>query len=205
MNLSASLIAVMGAILLCPGFGACAQAPAPSTANDRSQPQAPSPAAHVPGEVIILNRATDFGEFWNRLKQPDLILIKPAAPSSSPVQSTGAATGARPRDYVVNALRIHGRVEDDQAILDLEIELSLLAAGETWVPLGIDSPIIGSAREGEKELELRTAERGQWEVRLEGAGRHRLRFELKVPVNLSLDRKHLSMAIPERFQPTLSW
>ena len=40
-------------------------------------------------------------------------------------------------------------------------------------------------------------ERGQWEVRLEGAGEHHLRFELKVPVNVSLDQKHFTMAIPE--------
>ena len=53
------------------------------------------------------------------------------------------------------------------------------------------------AREGERELELRSTERGQWEVRLEGAGPHRLGFDLKVPVNMSLDQKHLTMAIPE--------
>ena len=51
--------------------------------------------------------------------------------------------------------------------------------------------------EGEKELELRSTERGQWEVRLEGASQHLLRLELKVPVNVILDRKHLTMAIPE--------
>jgi len=151
----------------------------------------------LPREVIILNNGSDIGEFWKKLKQPDLILIKPSTPSGPPAPATPAAASSRPRDQVVSAVKIRGRVVDDMANLQLEIDLSLLAPGEAWVPLGIDSPIIGSAREGEKELELRSTERGQWEVRLEGAGQHRLRFELKAPVNVSLDRKHLTMAIPE--------
>ena len=174
-----------------------AQTPVPSTADDRPQPQTSSRSGGLPGEVIILNSASDIGEFWKKLKQPDLILIKPSTPSTSPAPAIPAATGSRPRDHVVSAVKIRGRVDDDMANIELEIDLSLLGAGEAWVPLGIDTPIIDSAREGEKELELRAAERGQWEVRLEGAGQHRLRFELKVPVNVSLDRKHLTMAIPE--------
>ena len=197
MNRSALLIAGMGAILLSPGMGARAQSPAPSPADDRTQSQMTPRPGGLPREVIILNNGSDIGEFWKKLKQPDLILIKPNTPSSPPAPAIPAATSSRPRDQVVNAVKIRGRVDDDLADLELEIDLSLLAPGEAWVPLGIDSPIIGSAREGEKELELRTTERGQWEVRLEGAGQHRLRFELKVPINVSLDRKHLTMAIPE--------
>lgn len=187
----------MGAILLSPGMGARAQSSAPSPADDRTQSQMTPRPGGLPREVIILNNGSDIGEFWKKLKQPDLILIKPNTPSSPPAPAIPAATSSRPRDQVVNAVKIRGRVDDDLADLELEIDLSLLAPGEAWVPLGIDSPILGSAREGEKELELRTTERGQWEVRLEGAGQHRLRFELKVPINVSLDRKHLTMTIPE--------
>jgi len=151
----------------------------------------------LPREVIILNNASDIGEFWKKYKQPDLIVIKPSTPSGPPPPASPAAASLRPRDQVVSAVKIHGRVDDDMANLQLEIDLNLLAPGEAWVPLGIDSQIIDSAREGERELELRSTERGQWEVRLEGTGQHRLRFELKVPVNVSLDRKHLTMAIPE--------
>jgi hypothetical protein len=197
LNRSALLIAGMGAILLCSGMGACAQAPAPSTANAPTQPQTTPRPGGLPSEVIILNNASDIVEFWKKLEQPDLILIKPSTSSSPPAPQAPAATGSRPRVHVVSAVKIRGRVDDDLANLELEIDLSLLAPGEAWFPLGVDSPIIGSAREGEKELELRSAERGQWEVRLQGTGQHRLRFELKVPVNVSLDRKHLTMAIPE--------
>ncbi|HMF37366.1 MAG TPA: hypothetical protein VKF17_12030, partial [Isosphaeraceae bacterium] len=197
LNRSALLIAGMGAILLSPGMGARAQSPTSATAEDRTQSQATPRPGDLPREVIILNNGSDIGEFWKKLKQPDLILIKPDTSSSPPAPAAPAAASSRPRDQVVNAVKIRGRVNDDMADLQLEIDLSLLAPGAAWVPLGIDSPIIGSAREGEKELELRSTERGQWEVRLEGAGQHRLRFELKVPVNVSLDRKHLTMAIPE--------
>jgi hypothetical protein len=147
--------------------------------------------------VIILNHVGDFSEFWKKLKQPDLILIKPGPIGSTPSPSTPTVSGTRARDYVVNGVRIHGELVNDVANLGLEIDLSLLVPGEAWVPLGIDSPIIGSAREEDKELELRTAERGQWEVRLHGAGKHRLRLELKLPAHASLDKKHLAMAIPE--------
>ena len=93
--------------------------------------------------MIILNNASDFGEFWRKLKQPDLILIKPGSSSFPPAP---APTGTRSRDHVVNAVKIRGRVDDDMAILELEIDVSLLTTGGAWVPLEIDSPIIGSAR-----------------------------------------------------------
>ncbi len=187
----------MGAILLSPGMGARAQSPAAAPAEVPVQSQTASRPGVLPREVIILHSGGDIGEFWKKLKQPDLILIKPGSPASAPPPATPAAGSSRPRNHVVSAVKIRGRVDDDIANLQLEIDLNLLAPGAAWVPLGIDSSIFGSAREGEKELELRTAERGQWEVRLEGAGQHRLWFELKVPVNVSLDRKHLTMAIPE--------
>ena len=104
----------------------------------------------LPREVIILNNGSDIGEFWKKLKQPDLILIKPNTPSSPPAPAIPAATSSRPRDQVVNAVKIRGRVDDDLADLELEIDLSLLAPGEAWVPLGIDSPILGSAPRAKK-------------------------------------------------------
>ncbi len=147
--------------------------------------------------MIILNNSGEIGDFWKRLQQPDLILVKPDAPGSVPASTSAPASSLRPRDHVISAVRIRGRVNDDLADLELEIDLSLLDPGESWVALGIDSPIICSAHEGDNELEMRNLERGQWEVRLEAAGEHRLRFELKVPVNVSLDQKHFTMAIPE--------
>ena len=47
-----------------------------------------------------------------------------------------------------------------------------------------------------KSWNCAASERGQWEVRLK-TGEHHLAIELKVPINVSLDQKQLSMAIPE--------
>ena len=55
--------------------------PPRSTADDQTQPQTASRPVDLPGEVIILNNASDIGEFWKKLKQPDLILIKPGTPA----------------------------------------------------------------------------------------------------------------------------
>src|SRR5271165_7416289 len=111
----------MGAIVLSPGMGARAQSPAPSPADDRAQSQMTSRPGGLPREVIILNSGGDIGEFWKKLKQPDLILIKPGSPASAPPPATPAAGSSRPRDQVVSAVKIRGRVDDDMANLQLEI------------------------------------------------------------------------------------
>ena len=98
---------------------------------------------------------------------------------------------------MVGSVKVRGRVEDDLAELTVELELSLLVPGAAWVPLGIDSQIVSSAREGERELELRVTGEGKWEARIEGQGAHRLRLDLKRPVKVSPDRKRLELAIPE--------
>src|SRR5208337_902370 len=94
LNRSALLIAGMGAILLSPEMGARAQSPAPAsvTAENRAQSQTTLRPGGLPREVIILNNGSDIGEFWKRLNQPDLILIKPGTPSSPPAPAIPAAT-----------------------------------------------------------------------------------------------------------------
>ncbi len=196
MKRSGLFIAGLSMILLSPTGGKCAQTPGPSPAESREQPRTASRPRDAAGDVIILKNGSDIGEFLKGMKQPELILIKPGPPGSSPPVATAGTTTPRPPDHVVRAVKIRGRVTDDLADLKLDIDLTCLASGEGWVPLGVDSPIIGSAREGEKELELRSSYRGQWEVRLK-MGEHRLFIELKVPINVSLEQKQLSMAIPE--------
>ena len=200
MNRTAWLIAGMSAILLFREMAsrAAAQSPAPGDAHGRSATQVVP--GGLPDEVIILNNASDIGEFWKKLKQPDLILIKPgtsAAIQPAPAPGPGATATPRPRSQVVGSVKVRGRVEDDLAELTVELELGLLVQGAAWVPLGIDSQIVSTAREGERELELRVTGEGKWEARIEGQGTHRLRLDLKRPVKVSPDRKRLELAIPE--------
>ena len=67
-------------------------------------------------------------------------------------------------------MKVRGQVEDDLALLGVEIELSLLVPEGVWVPLGIDSQIVSTAREGERELELRFTGERQWEGPPRGGG-----------------------------------
>jgi hypothetical protein len=166
-----------------------------------SGPQAPAGSRPAAAEILILGGPADSSDFWKRLTRPDWILIKPAA--SSPVAAQ-PAVAQRTFTHVVSAMKLWGRVKDDLAELALEIELNLIAPGPLWVPLGVETQIVDSAREGDKELELRRAlheesplSQGQWEVRLEGAGPHRLRLNLKLPLRVDPDRKRLDLTIPE--------
>ena len=198
-------IAGMGAVLLFQGWAlrASADPPRSGAGPESSPPTSTSPSVGLPDQVIILDGASDLAEFWRKLDRPDLILIRPGAPGTAPsaIPSTNAAS--TPRTHVVSAVRIRGTVEEDLASLILEIDLTVLGSGRLWIPLGIDSPVVTAARDGEREIELRTAEPGQWEAHLEGAGPHRLRLELKVQVKATPERKHLELRIPEALSTSL--
>jgi hypothetical protein len=150
----------------------------------------------LPGQVIILNGPMDLIEFLKRVKQPDLIIMKPGGTPGTAIPSPVSGPVTSPRAHVISAVRVRGRLAGDLAHLTIEIDLSMLAPGESWVPLGLDSQILGSAREDQRELEVRTAERGRWEVRLAGAGPHHLRVELQIPVKVSPERKSFDLGIP---------
>ncbi|MFO0888673.1 MAG: hypothetical protein U0790_05930, partial [Isosphaeraceae bacterium] len=124
----------------------------------------------------------------------------PAGPSIPPGAS---APPAKPRGHVVNAVKVRGRVDDELASLDVEIELALLVPGPLWVPLGLDVPIVSGAREGDRELELRRTPRGVWEARIQGSGPHQLHCEVKLTLGVSPDRTRLELAIPYALSTSL--
>ena len=223
MNRSVWLVAAVGTFAFSQGMVASGQTRAAAGASDLvgpqpsadSGPQTPgalrpqTPGASRPpsSEILILGGPADSSDFWRRLKQPDWILMRPTA---SLLGASQPAAGQRAFTHVVSAVKLRGRVDDDLAELVLEIELSLLAPGPLWVPLGIETQIVDSAREDDKELELRrgvhdegTPGQGRWEVRLEGARPHRLRLHLKLPVRVDPDRKRLDLAIPEAASTSL--
>jgi hypothetical protein len=200
-------IALAAALLVWPGGAAVVQAQPASTPDERTPgARAESGRAGGPGEVIVLSGPSDLSELLKKLKQPDLILIRPGSPAAAtvapaagpltPAIAAGSAAGAGARSHAVSAVKVRGKLDDDLAHLAVELDLSLLVPGPAWVPLGLESPIVTSAREGERELELRALDRGRWEVRLEGTGRHTLVADLQVPVKLNPERKHLDLGIP---------
>jgi hypothetical protein len=187
------MITALVAVLLVLGIAPRLSADPP--AGEEPQPPARSrgPGA-MPDEVIILGGAADISDFWARLQRPDLILLRPGPVAGG----TGATATSRcsAADHVINAVKLRGRVDNDLASLSLEVDLALLGPGPTWVPLGIDCPVVSSAREGDRELDLRHGPQGAWEVRLERTGPHRLVCEVNLPVNVRPDRTRLELAIP---------
>jgi hypothetical protein len=147
----------------------------------------------MPEQVIILNNAADIGEFWRKLKEPDLILIKPG--SATTPSAANPAAGA-PKSFVVGSVKLRGRVDDDMADLQLELDVDLLVRGPAWVPIGLDRQIVTSAREMDRELELKTSAQDRWEVRLEEQRRHPLRIDFRVPVHATPQRSQLQIEIP---------
>jgi hypothetical protein len=186
----------MGALILFEGLASRIAAQAPTAGEDRAR-SAPDKTAGLPNEFLILSNVSDFNDFLKKLKQPDWIFMKPGAPGAAPPPGAAAGERALPRSHVVTSVKIRGRVDNDLADLSLELELNLLVQGQAWVPLGIDSQIVTSAREGDRELELRSTGEGRWDVRLDRPGAHRLLLDLRRPVTASPDRKHLELAIPE--------
>ena len=184
LNRTACVAAGRCALLLLDGTArsAAAQSQGPSREQERGGAAARIAPDRPADEVIILNGASDVGEFLKKLKQPDLILMKPGTSDggpATPAAGPAPTNAARTRSHAIGSVKLRGRVVDDVAELKVELELNLLVPGVAWVPLGFDGRIVTSAREGERELELRLGGDGKWEARIEGEGAHRLRLEFR--------------------------
>ena len=185
---------VVAALLLCLGMGRSVGADPPASGAPPAPPQ-PQERAPLPGEVIILNDADDIGEFWKKLNRPDLIMVKPGSDGTAAGKET-AQLQTSPRSQFISSVKIRGRIENDLADLQIELEVGLLSQGPQWVPIGLDRQIITSARERDRELELRSVGQGRWEVRVEGQGTHTLQLGLRSPVEANPERKRLQFALP---------
>ncbi len=151
------------------------------------------PSRRWPSEVVILEGAADAAEFWKKLAAPDWIIARPAPGriGEAPRAEGGAAVAN------IDEVRVSGAVEGETARLVLDIHAELFVDGPTWVPLGLTVPVVPSAREGDRELDVRRPEGGPWEARLEGARGHRLRIEAVAPVRVGSQRRTLELAVPE--------
>jgi hypothetical protein len=175
----------------------CAHAlPVQSASDESPQPATREPSQALRDQVIILNNAADLEALLRKLRQPDVILIRPDPSGASGMDRSSSPTTTKSPTHVYNSVRISGRIENELAELSLELELETLASGSVWVPIGIESPIITSAREGDRELRLRKGAKGVWEANLGSAGKHRLQLSFNAPIKANGDRKSLAVAIP---------
>ncbi|MGC8640970.1 MAG: hypothetical protein ACP5XB_13980, partial [Isosphaeraceae bacterium] len=196
MNRIARLLAGLGAVLLLQGMATRSVAQTAPSPAEGGRPAAMTVGDCLPDEFIILNGPADFSAFLKKLNEPDWIFVRPAGRGSAGGGASVVPATNAPKPYFVNSVKIRGRLDDNLADLTIEMELGLVTQGTSWVPLEIENPIVTSAREGERELELRSTGADHWDVRLEGPGTHRLLLALRRPVRISPDRKHLELAIP---------
>jgi len=168
-----------------------ASAPPPAT----SRPEGGEAGAtwSWPDRVVILDGVTEIGDLWKKLAGPYLLIQKAAGPSKPDASTTSAPS----RDYVIDSVKLEGKVEGPRARVEISIHCSLLAPGPIWVPIRLDDQVVLSAREGKNELGLQPGAGKQWDARLEGVGEHLIRVELLADVRVDAERRSLALAIPE--------
>jgi hypothetical protein len=202
LELLANLIIGLGGV-----FWAAATVPLAQAASPRVQSSAPQPekstGADRPPWFIILSNPQDLEALWQSIDHPDLVIQKgdQVAP-----RDNSARAGAQHADlarWLVESVRVRGRIADDVADLTIELAISIKGTEMVWVPVRLNDQNLTAAREGGRELSLRRGERSQWQVKLAGEGAHRLDVELRVPLNADRERRGLSLAIPEAASTSL--
>lgn len=168
-------------------------APAGAAADEPPRPADPG----VPPYFIILDAPADFDALLQRIQRPDLEVR--AVDRARPGAEGPAAGGkpAAPAPWVVESVRIRGRVGGDSAALRVEMAIATAAEDVTWVPIRLDGQRLIDAREGSRILDLKTVAAGRWQVGLAGAGTHRIAVDLRCPITTRPARASLSLAIPE--------
>ncbi len=196
MDLLRSLSRGLGFLLVVPAL-AWPAPPAPPSEPASGPGSAVRPIeGSSPLYYVILGSPADYNALLQKIRHPDLEVreVGRLAPVGA---ERGPAGGRAAPPPIVESVRVRGQVGEDLASLRVELGIVTMSDDPVWVPIRLDGQHPLAAREGERELDLRTADRAQWQVELAGRGRHRVVVELRVPVTAQPARKALSLAIPE--------
>ena len=184
---NASGRALILATLLILGPGARADEPAPAAP--------PAPAEGAAAKIIVI-APDDLDALWKKLNDPDFLWMTGEEFRRRLRAAGGNPPTPEPAPGVVG-LAIRGKVAGDLAQLAVDYEIAATGPGPAWATIRLDGLAVTRAREGDRELPLRQAEKGGWQVELKGPGRHEVRVELPVPVKAGAEGKALALAIPE--------
>jgi hypothetical protein len=146
---------------------------------------------------IILNSPQDLDELWRKIERPDLVLLRGDRVGGPARGAVGGANVGESARWLVQSVQIAGRVAGESADLSALFVITVKHADLVWVPIRLDNQRVIAAREGARDLSLRSQDRGEWQVSLTGEGEHRIKVALKSAVSSELARKRLSLAIPE--------
>ncbi|MGP0061995.1 MAG: hypothetical protein ACLQGP_00150 [Isosphaeraceae bacterium] len=210
MDLLRKLIGSLGFLLLAPLIAPpapAAQPPGPSAppgsvqaAGTSSQPRGEvrSPSdRHDLKYYVILDSPRDLNELLRKIRHPDLEIKQVDRPMADGIlDGLPDELLARP-SWVVESVRVRGRVVEEFAILQVLMTIETKSEGPSWIPIRLDDQKLSVAREGSRELALRTTGRSRWQVELTGRGRHLVEVDLRAAVMAKPARNALALAIPE--------
>ena len=190
-----SLACLLTAATLVPPVASARPAPGPPGPAVDDSPRSSDP--RTPPYFVILDAPADFNALLQKLRQPDLEIrpvdrAKPGENGPAP-----AAPAAESAPWVIESVRIRGRVGNDSATLRVELTIVTSTDEATWVPIRLDDQRLVDAREGPRILDLQMMDGRRWQVGLAGRGRHRVDVELRSPLSTRPARASLSLAIPE--------
>ncbi len=155
-----------------------------------------TPAPEEGGAKIIVLTPEEVSGFWKKLQDPDFIWMT-GLEFQKRLRAASAAVAAPPPATGVVALAARGEVLDDLAYLAIDFEAAAPGPEPSWVAIRLDGQAVTRARENDRELPIRQAEKGGWQVEVRGAGRHDFRVEALIPVKVGVEGHALAFAIPE--------
>ncbi len=216
MDLLRNLIRSLGFLFLAPLIvlpAPAAQAPGLSAQPGSIQPPKPSsqPGAEARRPVdraglkyyVIVDSPADYNALLQKIRNPDLELRQFDRPMADEVFDGLPVNLLEKPRWVVESVRVGGRIVEDFALLKVQFAIILESDGPTLVPIHLDDQKLAVAREGARELALRTTGRSRWQVEVTGRGRHLVEVDLRAAVMAKPARKALSLAIPEAASTSL--
>ena len=146
---------------------------------------------------IFLNAPADLDALWKALARPDFVILR--GDEYARLRSALQGVSARPSPWssVVDLVTVEGVVRDDQASLTIGLGITLAGDGSVWVPIRLDGLTLAGAREGDRDLAVRSAEGGGRQVELSGRGKHTIQVKAVLLVLSTPEGKRLELAIPE--------
>ncbi len=185
-----------------PPAPAWSQAPPGASSRPADEPRRTSDRP-PPSYFVILNAPADLDALLQKIRQPDLE-VRPVAQGAMIGNGAAAPAGrVAPAGWVVDSVKVRGRVRGDSAILKVELTIVTDADDPTWVPIRLDDQRLIGAREGACALDLKIAGAGRWLVELVGHGMHHVEVDLRCPLMTRPARAALSLAIPEAASTSL--
>ena len=164
-----------------------------SSAAGPPDPDGP-PEAGIP---IFLKPPDDLNAFWERLRDPDFVILKGDAYRRLLDSGRPGRASTESNAGLVSSVAIVGEVVGEFVQLRVEYRIAPGMPGPIWAAIGLDGLALRSAESDGDELPTRIGPGGRWEVELRGESAREVRVNLVAPVRSDPMGRRLELAIPE--------